>query len=377
MSIKHSSLSYIPELDGIRGIAILLVMIFHIGNPIFRGGFIGVDIFFVLSGFLITSLLLKEYDLKQKISLKNFYIRRALRLAPALLIILFTIAVLSPFLYSHEQAINNYKSILISLFYSANWVRAFHLHKMGFLNHTWSLSIEEQFYFIWPCCVIFMFKLCKSRKQMLVFVVFIAMGSWLLKIILTLYNYPSERMYNGLDTRADSLLTGCILAFILSTNLINLKSKAFAGYLKYMAGGTLLLYLVVLFNIGWSNHHVYYWLGCLVQVSTAILILHVFLSDNSIIKKFLSNKILVWIGSISYGLYLWHDPIYETLRMWGYSKWFISTFGVLTIFIITSISFYFVEKPILRLKNKFSLDSDIKEIELKTKKPTPSKYIAE
>jgi peptidoglycan/LPS O-acetylase OafA/YrhL len=144
------SLSYTPALDGIRGVSILAVMIYHAGASFLPGGFIGVDVFFVLSGFLITALLLKEYDRGRQIQLKKLYIRRVLRLAPALAVLLFVFTVSSWLLLEPKQAGSHLWDAFITLCYASNWTQALDIHPPDLLGHTWSLSIEEQFYILWP-----------------------------------------------------------------------------------------------------------------------------------------------------------------------------------------------------------------------------------
>src|SRR5215469_9346411 len=155
MSLENQTrhkLGYVPELNGVRGIAILLVIGNHLPlrnnstHSLLPGGFVGVDLFFALSGFLITTLLLQEFDNTGSISLRKFYLRRALRLGPALVAFLMVFCALSFALYGHAQARGNCLNALIALFYVSNWVRVLTSNQLGLLAHTWSLSVEEQFY---------------------------------------------------------------------------------------------------------------------------------------------------------------------------------------------------------------------------------------
>ncbi|MDP4196921.1 MAG: acyltransferase [Bacteroidota bacterium] len=363
MNQRESSISYIPELDGIRALAILLVMIYHTGIPIFKGGFIAVDIFFVLSGFLISSILIKEYDTKDKINLQYFYIKRILRLAPSLLILLTTIFIISYFRL-FNQTEDNYRSILLTLFYSSNWVRAFNQFYMGILSHTWSLAIEEQFYILWPVVLIPLLKI-RSRKKVVILLCILALSSWLLRIFLIFRGAPVERLYNGLDTRADALLTGCILAVIQSSEILKNSINRGRICVRMIAVGALFCYFAVLFSISWRNLNNYYWLASVIQILTAFLILHSNSSESSPIKKILAFRPIVWIGSISYGLYLWHDPIYEIMRTCKFSQYSIATIGSLITFLIASLSYYLVEKPVLSLKRKLSRNTPDKELQEK------------
>ncbi|HLY66186.1 MAG TPA: acyltransferase, partial [Chloroflexota bacterium] len=143
-------LGYRPALDGIRGAAVLAVMLFHFGAPFDQGGFLGVDAFFVLSGFLITSLLVEEWARNAGISFRGFYLRRALRLLPALLVMLLGAGAVAATIAPPEMREGTWRGIAVTLLYVANWQKVFSDQSVGVLGHTWSLSIEEQFYILWP-----------------------------------------------------------------------------------------------------------------------------------------------------------------------------------------------------------------------------------
>ncbi|MGE5352654.1 MAG: acyltransferase family protein [Acidobacteriota bacterium] len=329
--------------------AILLVMLFHSGIPSFRGGFIGVDIFFVLSGFLITSLLLSEASQTGKINLKYFYMRRILRLLPALLLMLLIVTLTAQWLDLKGSANTDIASSIITLFYSANWARAFNLHQMGLLSHTWSLSIEEQFYMLWPVLLILMLKYLRRKKRILNIVLLLSVFSWILRIYMTYSGHTADRIFNGLDTRADALLAGCAAALVRSSGLwekraSGLRSFAYAGFT---------FPLIILFNISWRNPNTFLWVSFLVEFLTAALILHIVSDEKSMIKKLLTMKPMVWAGSISYGVYLWHDPVFEVMRYFDFSRLSILISGSIVTLIIASVSYYVMEKPLLRLKNRF------------------------
>ena len=210
---------YLPQLDGLRGLAIIAVMLFHAGISTFGGGFIGVDLFFVLSGFLITALLVHEHQMHGSVSLRNFYMRRVLRLLPALLILVLVFCVLSFLSLDSADARSNYVGALIVLFYLSNWARALSLHPPYPLDHTWSLSIEEQFYVLWPVILILMLTTLKKPKHVLALTVSFALASWLLRVYLMMSGSSVERIYYGSDTRADSLMVGCALGVFYDSRL--------------------------------------------------------------------------------------------------------------------------------------------------------------
>ena len=244
-------LGYQPALDGVRALAIALVVLFHYpwdqvfykANPV-HGGFLGVDVFFVLSGFLITTLLLQEHAALGSVSLRRFYARRALRLLPAFFV-LFAIALVLHFTLAHGDG-NRPKALGLfgMLFYAANWVNVYRDGALGVVAHTWSLAIEEQFYLVWPVILVFLLRrrLRLSTIAVIATVGIVASSLWRVwywyhhlghRNFVTYYlamtnrlprNAPGtlthrtnvwNRLYFGSDTRADALLVGCLVAIVL------------------------------------------------------------------------------------------------------------------------------------------------------------------
>ena len=169
VTVSPFHLGYRRALDGLRGIAVLAVMSVHAGFNS-RGGLIGVEIFFVLSGFLISCLLIEEWDQSNDISLKQFYLRRGLRLFPALVAMLLVVSGYYWLNYSKAIAWPVTRDGLIALFYSTNWVRSFGLNGASLFGHTWTLSIEEQFYILWPLILLLLLRRASSRTSMLCWV---------------------------------------------------------------------------------------------------------------------------------------------------------------------------------------------------------------
>ena len=350
-------LSYQPALDGIRGVAILAVMLFNSRLSWFRGGYLGVDLFFVLSGFLITSLLVEEYQRGSRISLKKFYYRRALRLLPALMAIILFVSVGAAILQPKENFIRAMKGILYALFYVANWAQIGpNAGGIGPMSHAWSLSVEEQFYILWP---LVLFALLRSglRKVWIgaILLVFIAASiSWNAWLSNSGEHYG--RMYLGSDTRANELLIGCLAALVIHWGLgrgverirpaIRATSLITIGAILY-AICTLPVYSVFLYRGGFA----------LVALGTAVLLI-----DTVVFRSLLSKTFewapLVWVGKVSYGLYLWHFPIFEGFRQVLEGRmnplvYDVARFG--SVFIAAAASYYFLEKPFLRLKQRFVL----------------------
>ncbi len=352
-SREHFLQGYVRELDGMRGVAILAVLLFHAGAPFARGGFIGVDLFFVLSGFLITALLIKEYDKKGRIGLKRFYLRRALRLAPALLLLLLVLFVLTVILFNAYAIRYNAIDSLIALFYATNWARAFGIHPPNLLAHTWSLSIEEQFYILWPIMLILMLRFIKSRRKVAILTVCLALLSWGLRVLLALSGSSIDRLYNGLDTRVDTLLIGCALGVVLSSSLIGEKlQQVLSKLLLFLAPVSALLLVYFCYSLYWKSLQMYLWIYFVVELLAAILILAIFVSKGNVVNRLLSFRLFVWIGSISYGLYLWHWPVYRVMFIFKMDGRLVLLYGVPVTFVIATLSYYLMERPILKLKKR-------------------------
>jgi peptidoglycan/LPS O-acetylase OafA/YrhL len=233
-------LGYKPALDGSRAVAILAVLLFHGGAPGFGWGYIGVDLFFVLSGYLITSILLVEHAKVGRISLLDFYRRRALRLFPALAALCLTFLVYAA--VALDDPTQGIREVLIVALYAGNWIRAFSLGQPQYLGHTWSLAIEEQLYLVWPLLiwgVLFLSKGSAAKALRLVVALAIASIGW--RAILALQGATADRLYNGSDTRADALLIGAALALALATPAVATPVASVARYLWLPAAVTIVV----------------------------------------------------------------------------------------------------------------------------------------
>ncbi len=347
-------LKYTPAFDGLRALAVIAVMVFHSGFFL-NGGFIGVDIFFILSGFLITSLLINEYDHYKRISLKKFYGRRILRLAPALLTLLCVYLIITFVItsLSHQQDTDNIIDASIVLVYMANWSRAFNIHPPMYLGHTWSLSIEEQFYILWPTIFIILMRSRLSRQKIVLAVFALTLFAWLWRIYLLNIGTSFDRIYNGLDTRADELLAGCGLAILLTLNLSRLRSflsqRALLSYIS-VAAGALLVGMAIFLR--YDDLEIYRWSFMVIEFCAAVIIVDILFSKRSRLRPLLELKGLVQIGRISYGLYLWHFLILRLIGVGGGRVLIIS--GVLA-FIAAILSYKFIEQPALKKKKRFEI----------------------
>ncbi len=344
----------IDSLDGLRGLAILLVLIYHSYAPFTQGGFIGVDIFFVLSGFLITTLLMKEHDTYGTIRFKKFYMRRFLRLAPALFLVLFSFYIYSQLYMSGEKQDGALLSIMGALFYVANLAKAFEWFSMGYLLPMWSLSVEEQFYLIWPLLLLSLLAFFSCRKSLMIVVAIMIISVWVNRSLLAIDGVSLERLYYGSDTHCDGLLVGCLAALLTIEYKHNLArvSGVVKKYTVYIPVIILLFYILSTLVMGRGIRSIYIWYLPLLEVLSALLIVYLYLRKSDRVV-FFSNKYLVWLGSISYGLYLWHWVVYRVVADIGGTGIDIAIYGSLASILLATISYYFVEKPVLRVKERF------------------------
>lgn len=358
---------YFKHIDGLRAIAVLIVIIFHLDFNFVPGGFVGVDVFFVISGFLITGLLKRELDSSGTLNLKLFYIKRFKRLAPAFIITLLVTFLLSTFVFSptHLQRIS--AALITSIFNISNiyfWLEADYFDISAQLKpflHTWSLSIEWQFYFILPSLMFFFYKI-KASKYFLPFLI--------LTILVSLFlNYG---VANG-----DSDLINFLSLFTSSAN--NEKSTLF--YLlpfrifEFSIGGALVwlnvyklpkniiydlllwigLALIVYSALNFDQTILFpYWFALAPCLGAALII---YSGEKAVTKKIINNKIMVGIGLISYSLYLVHWPIIVFWRYIGNEFDFTSKIQILLLSVIVAITLYFfIEKPLRKpvpFSNKF------------------------
>ncbi len=340
----------LPALNGMRGLAVLLVFLFHAEVPGFAGSFIGVDIFFVLSGFLITVLLLQEYQAHGTISLKKFYLRRTLRLLPALLLLLLVYLVVFCSIAPDSVArLQHIQDALITLFYAANWTRAFDLGRPYTLGHCWSLSIEEQFYVLWPLLLLAIFRLSNRLRSIFVGLLFCASWGW--RVYLLNQGASWNRIYNGFDTRADMLLAGCLLACLWHSGYLNAwgRSRLLAPVVVPCALFTLAA-LAVLSR--WQTAALYQWQYALIALTTAVLILDLLSRPHALLARLFSAPVLVWLGTLSYGIYLWHYPVLHAItRAGGAGPAVVWLAAALTLF-FALVSWYLVERPAQSLKKR-------------------------
>jgi peptidoglycan/LPS O-acetylase OafA/YrhL len=341
-------LAYQPALDGIRAFAVLGVLADHTGyRPLHHGGF-GVDVFFVLSGFLITTLLLEENEATGRIRLGLFWTRRAARLLPALVVMCPVVAV--AFLAArplHWQ--RTITGIIPSLLYVSSWVRALRLSDVGWMGHTWSLSVEEWFYAVWPLAVVAMLRFPRWRLRIITILAAAAVAYRLVSEQVFSRNW----LYNAPDQRACQLLIGCWLAAFLLERGSPLAERpralAAAGW-----AGTVFLALLFLNLIGQDNVYLYsFFTGetTLLALATAALIAAVVLTARSLLARILAYGPFIWLGRRSYGIYLWHFPLIGLASpVHGYTgaALLASRIGACSATVgVAAVSYRWLERPVI------------------------------
>jgi peptidoglycan/LPS O-acetylase OafA/YrhL len=344
-----------PALDGLRAVAVLSVMAYHFGATWAPGGFLGVDMFFVLSGYLITSLLVVEWDRTSTLDFLGFWARRARRLLPALFLVLGAIAIWAAVVAHRDQLDSIRWDSLWTLFYGANWhfiasgQSYFDLfNEPSPLRHAWSLAIEEQFYLVWPLVAFVCLQLARGRRWLLgaTCVVGIA-GATLLMAQLYDRADPS-RSYYGTDTRAGQLLVGALLALAL----LRWSPRTRAGAISLQALGLLGAAFVVWAFVDFGDTESWLYRGgfLLFAIATAAVVAAVIHPSRSPVHALLSVRPVRWVGEISYGLYLWHWPVVVAVTgaRTGLSGWTLSAARLGLTFGAAALSFYLLELPIRR-----------------------------
>lgn len=348
---------YITGLDGIRVIAVIMVLAYHLKLALFKSGFLGVTVFFVLSGYLITDILISEVEEEGTIDLKNFWLRRIRRLVPAVMsmavVIIFVSAVVNRVIFT-----KGCKDFLASVLGFNNWWQIF--NKVSYFEaagvpspftHCWSLAIETQFYLIYPLILLGIYKLAKSRgegqaKRGLLFAgvtLLLALISVILMIVLFDPQQDASRVYYGTDTRAFSLLFGALLAILWEYRMVPRKLSASVNMVLGSLSFVVLLVMTIAIN-GSSNF--WYRGGQFIGTILTVLVIYTVSGRKTWLIRFLSNPVLKWIGDRSYSIYLWHYPIILLISKGIKASWWITLIEIVLSVVLAELSYRFIETPI-------------------------------
>lgn len=348
---------YITGLDGIRAIAVIMVLAYHLKLALFKSGFLGVTVFFVLSGYLITGILISEVEEEGTIDLKNFWLRRIRRLVPAVMsmavVIIFVSAVVNRIIFT-----KGCKDFLVSVLGFNNWWQIF--NKVSYFEaagvpspftHCWSLAIETQFYLIYPLILLGIYKLVKSRgegraNRGLLFAgvtLLLALISVILMIVLFDPQQDASRVYYGTDTRAFSLLFGALLAILWEYRMVPRRLSASVNMVLGSVSFAVLLVMTIAIN-GSSNF--WYRGGQFVGTILTVLVIYTVSGRKTWLSRFLSNPVLKWIGDRSYSIYLWHYPIILLISKGIKASWWITLIEIVLSVVLAELSYRFIETPI-------------------------------
>jgi peptidoglycan/LPS O-acetylase OafA/YrhL len=351
------TLRYQPALDGIRAIAVVAVMVCH-AFPTVAGGGYGVDVFFCLSGFLITSLLLDEWRATGGVRLSYFWARRGLRLLPALFVMVAAVGLYAAFVAPAALRRETLGAIPSVLFYFANWRRAVGHRSLGFLGPTWSLSVEEQFYVVWPLVALVVLRQCRRPLPWLLGIAGAGIVSALVERLMIFGLSPNTNplRLNGADTRADQLLAGCALAAACWGLSERGRAVLRRGLALLFVPALALFAAVVRFTPEKLPRSVVLDAGMLTLVAAAstVVVGHVALNAGGRAARVLGVGPLAGIGRISYGLYLWHFAVFWIVAVHLHLT--DTTLRVVCIFpaalAAALLSRIAVERPLLRLKDR-------------------------
>jgi len=341
--VTGSPAKYLPQLDGVRAVAVLVVLAHHASVPLMKGGYLGVDVFFVLSGYLITAILLRELSATGALRLFPFYAKRALRLFPALITVSAAVALVWALLDWAPNRQDTLLGVPVAITYFSSWVRAFDINTLGSMGHTWSLAVEEHFYLVWPLVLILMFKLTRNPRMAVLIAAAIGIAYRLAAPVL--FGWDTERIYSGSDTQAAQILIGCLLAAWLHETSV--RVRAVPAVIAALGVGTAVVLLPL--------HSAFYLHGgaLLVGLATAVVIAHLVTAQTQPMSRILQRKTLTWIGVRSYGIYLWHFPIFGLLAASGLPTLAVAGLSAALSFAIPALSYRFIESPILKQKKRF------------------------
>mgnify|MGYP000853860266 FL=1 len=345
-------LAYSPALDGLRALAVIAVMLYHGGSSWLGGGFLGVDVFFVLSGFLITTLLLLEHESTDRVDLVAFWGRRARRLLPALFLVLVAVLLYGAFL-TGEAAATIRSDALATLFYVSNWwfIASGNSYFAQFqdpspLTHTWSLAIEEQWYLLLPLVLVLLLPKLRSRRPLAIALGALSLLSAVEMAWLANPATDASRVYYGTDTRLQSLLVGATLAAVLTPGVLErLRVPA-----KWVGPAALVAVVALMVLLNERTTWLYDGGFLVFALCSAVLLVCVQAYPQGVVARGLAWGPVVWVGKISYGLYLWHWPVYVVLSptRTGMAGGNLLVLRFLVTFALATASYYWVEMPIRR-----------------------------
>jgi len=347
------TLQRIPALDGVRGVAVLLVFASHARVPGFSLGGAGVDAFFVLSGYLISAILIGEIARSGTVSLPRFYLRRIRRLTPALLALTLLYALLAPFVWPERSAAEHAGLSALGFLYLMDYARAFFVGHSP-LVHTWSLAVEEHFYLVWPFVLIAMSRWVPVRHWLkLLAAAYLAATLWR---CLSVDIHGWEATYFRFDARLSALILGSLLAVLFKLEAPPRQRQAWAFAL--IAGACAIAALAIWTYDGRETTGGWATLGIAIAEALSLAVILTIVERHgagrsSLLTRALSGAALVYVGRVSYGLYLYHHPL--TYWLYGHHWSVVVLIGLPLALSLAALSYHLIEQPVLNGRNPFRL----------------------
>ncbi|SCS54075.1 acyltransferase family protein [Staphylococcus caeli] len=350
--LKHQT-RYMPGLDGLRAIAVIGIIIYHLNKQWLSGGFLGVDTFFVISGYLITSLLLYEFESNGAIDLKAFWLRRFKRLIPAVFVLVFTVT-LTTLIFKPEQIISIKQDAFAAIFYVSNWwyiatdVNYFEQFAFMPLKHLWSLAIEEQFYICFPIVIVVLLLTVKKYRNISLIFWIVSLISLAFMIYIAQPHMHHSRVYFGTDTRLQTMLLGVILAFIWPPfKLKENPNKALRTIIDSMGGFGMIILLLLFIKVDDNSDWIYNGGFYLISGITLFVIMSA-VHPSGYFAKMLGNALFIYIGKRSYSLYLWHFPVISFIHSYfvdGQMPIYVYAIDIIFTVVFSEISYRYIETP--------------------------------
>ena len=348
-----------PPLTGLRALAVLTVLVYHSNFETLPGTWMSLGVFFALSGFLITAMLSREGARTGRIALGSFYSRRVVRLLPPLLLTVTLMAVYAAFVHVADASTRLWGDSLAAVFYYADYRQAFgHAPFFGFLAQTWSLSVEEQFYIVWSLAML----LCVAlHRRRLAYV--LAVGGALASAgdrLFLVYRAPHfdgvvfARVYYAFDTRADALFVGCLLGLLAADGYLHGWPRWARGLLTAAAAASAVFLCWTLLYVPLNTEKLCVWWLPTTTLASVVIIAYLVVCPSSLGSKFVGVGALVFIGNLSYTLYLIHFPVYLAIQQnqTGWAYWPNELARLAVIFTIATASWFLMERPLMRWRQR-------------------------
>jgi len=344
-----------PPLTGIRALALFTVLTYHSNFRTLPGTWVALQVFFVLSGFLITAMLANEGQRNGRISLGAFYARRGVRLVPPLLLTVGLLAIYAQFVHVADAAHRLWGDSLAAMFYYADYRQAFgHAPFFGYLAQTWSLSVEEQFYILWSLAMVCAVALHKRHLAYGMAVVGMLLST-ADRLYLTYHAHPFtaatfSRVYYAFDSRADALFLGCLLGLLAADGHFHGWARWARGLLTGAAAASAAFLVWILLEAPLFTENLAVWWLPATTVASAVILTYFVICPSSLGSRFAGLGILVFIGELSYTAYLVHFPVYLAIEPstnhWSF--WPNELARLAVVFTIAIASWFLMERPLMR-----------------------------